>query len=73
VTFPAQIGAQGVQDIGEQTVVKKKPEQVVAVLPGCLKPSFNFVLRCCESPDFLLNPSNVFGTANTSAGGLICV
>ena len=36
---------QGVQDIGGQTVVKKKPKQVVAVMSGRLKPYFYFVLR----------------------------
>jgi hypothetical protein len=36
---------QGVQDIGGETVVKKKPENVVAVMPGSLKPYFYFVLR----------------------------
>ena len=33
-------------EIGGQTVVKKKPKQIVAVMSGCLKPYFHFVLWC---------------------------
>ena len=44
---------QGVQDIGGQTVVKKKPKDVVAVMPGRLKPYSYFVLGCGAVPDFL--------------------
>ena len=35
---------QWVQDIGGKTIVKKKPKDVVAVVSGCLKPYFCFVL-----------------------------
>ena len=43
--FPVKVCTQGVQDIGGQTIVKKEPKQVVAVMPGRLKPYFYFVLR----------------------------
>ena len=60
--FPIKVCAQGIQDIGEQTIVKKKPQQVVAVMSGRLKPYFYFVL--CNRQ---WNPSMVFGMVNTSA------
>ena len=44
-TLTVKVCAQGIQDIGGQTVVKKKPEQIVAVMSGRLKPYFYFVLR----------------------------
>lgn len=48
-----KICAQGVQDIGGQTVVKEKPEQIVAVMSGSLKPYSYFVLRCATFLDSL--------------------
>ena len=36
---------QGVNDVGGQTFVKKKPEDVVAVVSGSLKPYLYFVCR----------------------------
>ncbi len=46
--FPVEVGARRVEDIGGQTVVKKKSKDIVAVMPGCLKPYFYAVLghRC---------------------------
>ena len=52
-TFPVEIGAQGIQDIGGQTVVKEKPQGIVAVGSGCLKSYLYFVLGCGTIPDFL--------------------
>ena len=37
------IGMQRVNDISWQTVVKKEPKDVVAIMPGSLKPYFYFV------------------------------
>ena len=51
--FPIKVCAQGIQDIGEQTFVKKKPQQVVAVMSGRLKPYLYFVLWCGAIPDSL--------------------
>jgi hypothetical protein len=42
--FPVKVGVQWVQDKGRKTVVEKKPKNVVAVVSGCLKPYFYFVL-----------------------------
>lgn len=36
-----------------KTIVKKKPENVVAVMPGCLKPYFYVVLRRRAVPNSL--------------------
>ena len=52
-TFPVKVGAQRVQDIGGQTVVKKKPKNVVAVMPGRLKPYFYAVLRGGTGPELV--------------------
>ena len=52
-TFLVKVGAQRVQDIGGQTVVKKKPEDVVAVMPGRLKPYFYAVLGRGAAPELV--------------------
>ena len=44
-TLPVQIGVQRVNEIGVQTVLKKKPEDVVAVVSGSLKPYFYVVCQ----------------------------
>ena len=45
--FPKQIGVKGIYDIGVQTFVKKKSQQVVAVMTSCLKSYFYFAqIRC---------------------------
>ena len=51
--FPVKVGAQRVQDIGGQTVVKEKPKDVVAVMPGRLKPYFYAVLGCRAGPELV--------------------
>ena len=42
-TFSVQVGVQRVNDISWQTVVKKEPKNVVAVMSGSLKSYFYFV------------------------------
>jgi hypothetical protein len=44
--FPIQVGVQWVNDKAVQAVVKKKPENVVAVVSGSLKPYLYFALGC---------------------------
>lgn len=51
--FPVKVGVQWVQDIGGKTIVKKKPENVVAVVSGSLKPYFYFFLGSRAESDFL--------------------
>ena len=51
--FPVEVGAQRVQDIGGQTVVKKEPEDVVAVMPGRIKPYFYAVLGRGTGPELV--------------------
>ena len=51
--FPVKVRTQRVQDIGGQTVVKKKPKDVVAVMPGRLKPYFYAVLGCGAGPELV--------------------
>ena len=44
-TFSIQIGMQWVDDVGGQTFIKKKPEDVVAVVSGSLESYFYVVRR----------------------------
>ena len=52
-TFSVKVCVQRVQDIGVQTVVKEKTENVVAVMPGRLKPYFYAVLRGGTGPELV--------------------
>jgi hypothetical protein len=49
--FPVKVGVQGVNDKAVQAVVKQKPENVVAVVSGCLKSYFYSVLSGRASLD----------------------
>ena len=51
--FSVEIGVQWVDEKGVQTVLKKKPEDVVAVVSGSLKPYFYVVCRAGTRPDRL--------------------
>ena len=51
---------QWVYDIGWQTAVKKKPENVVAVMSGSLKPYFYFVCRTGAAANGLQQGSKSF-------------
>ena len=44
---------QRIDDVGGQTFVKQKSEDVLAVMSGCLKSYFYFVLRAGAAMDHL--------------------
>ena len=50
-TFSVEIGVQRVDEEGGQTFLKKKPEDVVAVVSGSLKPYFYVVCRVAARPN----------------------
>ena len=50
---------QRIDDIGGQTFVKKKSEDVVAVVSGSLKPYFYFILRASTAANGLQEPVKV--------------
>ncbi|CVK21937.1 hypothetical protein SSPH_04675 [Sporomusa sphaeroides DSM 2875] len=58
--FPVKIGVQGVNDIGVQTIVKEKPENVVAVVSGSLKPYLYFVQGQRTGTDFFQQVAKSF-------------
>ena len=51
--FPVEVGVQRIDDVGVQTFVKQKSEDVVAVMSGSLKPYFYFGLRAGTATDCL--------------------
>ena len=51
--FAVKVGVQRIDDRGGHTFVKQKSEDVVAVVSGCLKPYFYFVLRAGTAADCL--------------------
>jgi hypothetical protein len=68
--LPVKVGVQWVDDKGWHTVVKKKPEDIVAVGPVASSPTFilsDFEVqeRICRNRNS--KPSRLFGTVNTSA------
>ena len=53
IRFPIQIGVKRIYDIGVQTFVKNKSQQVVAVMTSCLKSYFYFAQIRCYRLEFL--------------------
>ena len=51
--FPVEVGVQRIDDVGVQTFVKQKSEDVVAVMSGSLKPYFYFVFRASTAANGL--------------------
>ena len=51
--FPVEVGVQRIDDVGGQTFVKQKSEDVVAVMSGSLKPYFYFIFRTSTAVDSL--------------------
>ena len=51
--FPVEVGVQRIDDVGVQTFVKQKSEDVVAVMSGSLKPYFYFILRASAAANGL--------------------
>ncbi len=43
--FSVKVGVQWIDDVGDQTFVKQKSKDAVAVMSGSLKPYFYFVFR----------------------------
>lgn len=52
-TFPVEVRAKEIQDMGDQTVVQKKPKDIAAVMLGYLKLYLYFTLRRGLSTGFL--------------------
>ena len=69
--FPVEVGVQRIDDVGVQTFVKQKSEDVVAVMSGSLKPPA-FILSSGRAQRRMVcssvsKPSALFGMVNTSA------